>query len=73
MIEAFGEDLKGEDGKIDRRKLGGKVFGNPDNLRKLESLVWPEILKMAQAEIDDFFTKQNKKVIVLDAAVLLQG
>ncbi len=73
MIEAFGEDLKGEDGKIDRRKLGGKVFGNPENLRKLESLVWPEILKMAQAEIEDFFTKQNKKVIVLDAAVLLQG
>ena len=73
MIEAFGEDLKGEDGKIDRRKLGGKVFGNPENLRKLERLVWPEILKMAQAEIEDFFTKQNKKVIVLDAAVLLQG
>lgn len=27
VVEAFGEDVLGEDGQINRKVLGGKVFG----------------------------------------------
>ena len=72
-MDFFGQDLKGEDGKIDRRKLGAKVFADPAMLKKLESIVWPEILKMAQEDMTKLHEKDGKNVIILDAAVLLQG
>ena len=71
ILEAFGQDLKTENGKIDRKKLGSKVFSSPEALHQLESIVWPEILKMAKDSTQILF-KQGKKVIVWDAAVLLQ-
>ena len=72
ILETFGQDLKNsETGKIDRRKLGAKVFSDPDLLHKLESIVWPEILRQAKQKIQEFHEK-GVKIVILDAAVLLQ-
>ena len=70
ILETFGQDLKTENGKIDRKKLGGKVFTSPESLHQLESIVWPEILKMA-LEKTETLHQQGKKIIIWDAAVLL--
>ncbi|MBO9666106.1 MAG: dephospho-CoA kinase [Bdellovibrio sp.] len=43
IITEFGEDLLLEDGSLDRRKLGQRVFGNPDKLHILESITHPLI------------------------------
>lgn len=43
ILREFGEDLLLEDGSLDRRRLGQKVFGNPDLLRKLEEITHPLI------------------------------
>ena len=72
-MKALGADLKAEDGRIDRRKLGAKVFSDPQMLRKLESIVWPEILRMAMEDTKRLYEQEGKTVIILDAAVLLQG
>ena len=72
-MQGLGADLKADDGRIDRRKLGAKVFSDPQMLRKLESIVWPEILRMALEDTKRLFEQERKSVIVLDAAVLLQG
>ena len=72
-MQGLGTDLKAEDGRIDRRKLGTKVFSDPQMLRKLESIVWPEILRLALEDTKRLFEQDGKTVIVLDAAVLLQG
>ena len=70
ILENFGQDLKMENGKIDRKKLGGKVFSSPESLHKLESIVWPEILKLALEKTENLHQK-GKKIIIWDAAVLL--
>ena len=62
--------MKTENGKIDRRKLGGKVFSSPESLHQLESIVWPEILKLALEKTENLI-QQGKKIIIWDAAVLL--
>ena len=59
-----------ENGRIDRKKLGGKVFSSPESLHKLESIVWPEILKLALEKTENLH-QQGKKIIIWDAAVLL--
>tara|TARA_Y100000817_G_C16821094_1_gene528918 strand:+ start:117 stop:779 length:663 start_codon:yes stop_codon:yes gene_type:complete len=39
IIIEFGKDVVGEDGFIDRKILGGKVFGNPDKMSKLTKAI----------------------------------
>lgn len=73
VVQAFGDDIVGDDGQIDRRALGGKVFGNPGELDRLTGIVWPEIRKMALEEIDAARTEGKTKAVVLEAAVLLEA
>lgn len=39
-----GRDVLAEDGTIDRAKLADKVFGDPAALRRLEQIVWPQVI-----------------------------
>ena len=39
----------------------------------LEFIVWPEILRMAMEDTKRLVEQEGKTVIILDAAVLLQG
>ena len=70
VIATFGEDLRATDGSIDRKVLGSKVFGDPAQLKKLTDIVWPEIRRLAQREID---ANEPDTIIVLEAAVLLEA
>ena len=73
VIATFGEDVRAADGTIDRRALGGKVFGKPDELKKLTDIVWPAIRALAEAEIARVQAAGTAKVIVLEAAVLFEA
>ena len=73
VVNAFGHDIVAKDGTIDRRVLGGKVFGAPDQMDRLTDIVWPEIRKFASAEIAELKKKHRGSVIVLEAAVLLEA
>ncbi|XP_068247201.1 bifunctional coenzyme A synthase [Palaemon carinicauda] len=72
LIEAFGSDIVGEDGQIDRKVLGSKVFNDKSALEKLNSIVWPEIARLAKERIDAF-SREGTKIVILDAAVLLEA
>ena len=73
VIETFGEDVVGDDQQIDRRALGGKVFGKPEQLTKLTDIVWPEIRRLAELEIADCAAINPDGVVVLEAAVLFEA
>jgi len=73
VVDTFGEDTIGEDGEIDRRVLGGKVFGDAEKLKALTDIVWPAIRALAQAEIETIAQQQPGRIIVLEAAVLLEA
>ena len=72
VVAAFGDDIVGADGEIDRKALGGKVFGSPDQLTRLTDIVWPGILDMVREEIANASTA-GAEVVVLEAAVLLEA
>jgi dephospho-CoA kinase len=73
VIETFGDDVIGEDGKIDRRVLGGKVFGDPDALKRLTDIIWPEIRRLAEADISAIRSENRASVIIVEAAVLFEA
>jgi len=73
VIATFGEELRSETGEIDRKVLGGKVFGKPEELKKLTDIVWPEIRRLAEAEIARIKNDNPAQIIVLEAAVLFEA
>ena len=66
----FGNDVVGEDGSIDRRVLGEKVFGKPGEMKKLTDIVWPEIGRLARKEIA---AARPGDITVMEAAVLFEA
>lgn len=51
VVEAFGEEMLGADGGLDRGKLGALVFGDPDRLAALNGIVHPLVRERAAALI----------------------
>lgn len=72
VVATFGQDLVAADGSIDRRVLGGKVFGKPDELKRLTDIVWPGIRKLASEALSEFEAAGNS-IVVLEAAVLFEA
>ena len=73
VIEAFGDDIVDDAYQIDRKILGSKVFGNPDGLKQLTDIVWPEIRRLAELEISTYEALDPDGVVVLEAAVLFEA
>lgn len=73
IVTTFGNDVVGDDGEVDRRKLGAKVFGDNNALKQLTDIVWPAIRAMAKDEIADALQAEPARVVVLEAAVLIEA
>ena len=71
IIESFGDDILLEDGEINRKQLGNIVFSDEEKLKLLNEITHPEIIENVNAMID-VFKKQQKKVVVVDAAILIE-
>jgi dephospho-CoA kinase len=72
VVDAFGQQVVAENGEIDRRALGGIVFGDPAQRRRLESIVWPVMKRMMQRILDGM-RAAGTRVVVLEAAVLIEA
>ncbi len=72
VVEAFGEDVVGADGEIDRKALGPKVFADPSARQRLEAIVWPAIRRLMEEELAEL-RSQGTDIVVLEAAVLIEA
>jgi dephospho-CoA kinase len=72
VIEAFGRDVVGSDGQIDRKALGGKVFGNPADRKRLEGIVWPWMRTTMEQQLAGL-RAEGVPIVVLEAAVLIEA
>jgi dephospho-CoA kinase len=72
VVSAFGRDVVGADGEIDRRALGAKVFGDPAHRKRLEGIVWPWMRDTMEKRLTAL-REEGVPVIVLEAAVLIEA
>ena len=70
--EYFGEEVIGENGWLIRDKLAALVFENPNELKKLNSIVHPLVTKKTQEELERFL-QEGKNIVVVDAPLLLEA
>jgi len=61
----FGADLQRDDGSLDRRLLGQRVFGRPEKLKALEAIVHPPVNRLT----DEWIAAQNGPCVI-NAALL---
>ena len=70
VVGAFGEEIVGDDGFVDRKKLGPIVFSDPANLDLLNSIMHPLIYEMIKDRIK---AVSGVPLIVVEAAVLIEA
>ena len=73
IVATFGEGVLAPDRTIDRTKLGPLVFSNPDALRQLNAIAHGKIFSYIQGQIDYMRQKQATRVVVVEAAILLEA
>ncbi len=71
IVEAFGTGILDEAGRLDRRRLGTRVFGDLAAKRCLEAIMHPAIREACQAEIR-VAKASGRTVCIVDAALILE-
>jgi len=66
ILARFGGDLLTSDGLIDRKRLGSRVFGRPEELAALEDIVHPAVNRETLVWINS----RKEKACVINAALL---
>ena len=73
VAERFGPEVVKDNGDIDRRQVGARVFADRNELHALESIVFPYIVRRIREEIAEAQQNSDVAFIVLDAAVMLEA
>ena len=71
VTDAFGSEMLAADGSIDRRRLGGAVFSDPERRRALESLIHPLVANHRDAFLDTH-RRSGTPLVVLDIPLLFE-
>lgn len=58
VLDHFGKDLLTLDGSLDRKRLGQMVFGNPQKLEQLESILHPLVRQETARQKDELEKRQ---------------
>lgn len=69
IIAAFGESIRGDDGGIDRRRLGAIVFSDPAKLAQLDALSHPPTVTAIRAKV----AESEAPVVAVDAIKLFEA
>jgi dephospho-CoA kinase len=69
VVEMFGRWILGEDGQIDRSRLGKVVFSDPAALAHLERIVHPFV----EQAVDIIIRRAPQPVVVIEAIKLLES
>ena len=72
VVSEFGPEILAADGEIDRRALAAEVFGAPERLARLNSLVHPPVVRREEELIADFAKREPHGIAVVEAAILIE-
>jgi dephospho-CoA kinase len=73
LAAEFGADVVGPDGALDRAALGGRVFGDPDAIARLNAIVHPAVRRESQRRIDEALAADAAAIVVYDVPLLVEA
>ena len=72
IVERFGKGVLGEDGAIDRAKLGAMVFRDPKALADLNGIVHPLVRAEVAMRAASIVAEDPDAVVVIEAALMTE-
>jgi dephospho-CoA kinase len=73
MLAAFGHEIVGPDGTIDRKKLGPIVFADPEALKRLNSIVHPKMFTRMREMVQQLRGEGVRDPVLVEAAILIEA
>ncbi len=73
ILQAFGADLAGPSGNIDRHKLAAIVFADPEKLAKLNSILHPRVDQIVFRQLEDWQKNGAHTAAFVEAALLIEA
>ena len=71
-VAEFGNEILDPDGRINRKRLGARVFADPGRLQKLNALVHPPVKARERALAEAFAQQHPDGIVVTEAAILIE-
>ena len=72
VVNAFGREILKDDLTIDRKKLGGIVFENPEKLRLLNECTHPFIFREMARQVEKIRENNPDALIIIDVPLLIE-
>ncbi len=72
VVGEFGEGILDRTGEIDRRALAAQVFGSPQRLERLNSIVHPHVIRKEEEAMAEFAAREPHGIAVVEAAILIE-
>lgn len=79
VVKAFGEDVVGADGRLDRGKLAGTVFGDTEALERLNGIIHPAVRREIEERLSRWKHEESRGggaqecLSVIESAILLEA
>lgn len=76
IVERFSGIKNENDDKIDRGKLDGIIYSDPEEMKALEEIIWPVVRSYIEKAIDVFnvIEEQNEPImVILEATVMVEA
>jgi dephospho-CoA kinase len=73
IVGAFGEGILNEDRSIDRSALAARVFGNAEELARLNAIVHPAVHDEEQRRIREIAARDPHAIVIHVAAILIES
>lgn len=72
IVQEFGREILGPEGRISRRKLSAIVWHNPERLEKLNSFVHPPVREREEQMMEEIARADPHAIAVVEAAILVE-
>ncbi len=73
IVEEFGSEILQPDGMIDRAKLGGLIFADPERRTRLNAIVHPRVHEAQARWITEVAARNTAAIAVVDAALMIES
>ena len=73
VVARFGEELRGNDGGIDREEMGRRIFADAEARQTLEAILHPAVREEIDRRIRAHAAREdNSPIVIIEAALLVE-
>jgi dephospho-CoA kinase len=73
IVREFGPGMLDEEGKLNRERLGARIFQNPAEREKLNRLLHPLIVNSMRAKTEKIKKEKDPDLLIWDVPLLIEG